>query len=79
MGVEGGRPSSSARGDVGKRQGLSAPRLATTVELAFALLSWLGGRQARTAMASGMGTDPGEPVGVRFAVTESLVGANIAI
>ena len=57
---------------------MSAPRLATTVELAFALLSWLGGRQARTAMASGMGTDPGEPVGVRFAVTESLVGANIA-
>ena len=41
LGVEGGRPSSSARGAVGKRQGMSAPRLATTVELAFALLSWL--------------------------------------
>ena len=58
MGVEGGRPSSSARGAVGKRQGMSAPRLATTVELAFALLSWLGGRQARTAMASAHPPDP---------------------
>ena len=29
-------------------------------------------------MASGMGTEPGEPVTVQFAITESLVGANIA-
>ena len=37
---------------------MRAPRLATTVELAFALLSWLGGRQARTAMASAHPPDP---------------------
>ena len=34
----------SARGAVTRVEGMRAPRLATTVELAFALLSWLGKR-----------------------------------
>ena len=62
----------------GKRQGMRALRLATNVKLASALLSWSGARQARRSMASGMGTEPGEPVTVQFAITESLVGAHIA-
>jgi len=57
---------------------MRAPRLATTVELALASLSWSGARQARKAMESEGGSDPSEDVAKLFAVTESLVGAGIA-
>ena len=73
---------STRRSTFVQRGGLSEKRKdmhRTTVELSFALLSWSAARQAHRSMASAMGTDPGEPVAVRFAVTESLVGgAHIA-
>jgi hypothetical protein len=60
---------------VGKTLGMRAPRLATTVELALASLSWSGARQARKAMESEGGSDPSEDVAKLFAVTETWHGS----
>jgi hypothetical protein len=67
---------------VGKTLGMRASRLATTVELALASLSWSGAQERAEpwlrAMASEGGSDPSEDEANLFAVTESLVGAGIA-
>ena len=59
VGVEGGlSPNSRARGGLWGKDRVPVDPKATSIELAFALLSWLGGRQARTSMASAHPPDP---------------------